>query len=244
MSMLNSIFLKTSIHLNLSKITVTRKMFKPILVFIFVLSIFIPASHSNKTHAACVCEGMSPPYTCSSDCNNVAGQTCTGAVGECQAMDSMNDPEMDSCGCFENDGVGLCSGHCTDSMVNRPCVSDGDCTVLANSRCSLCSAVSLVMYTVLPWVFGIGVLLAIIFLVIGAIRYMNAGDDPKKIADAKGTITWTIIGFLLLIFAAAIIRLIWYFFGLDANGVFKIPLTADSDTLDCCGCGSRFDPCP
>ena len=39
---------------------------------------------------------------------------------------------------------------------------------------------------------------ALIILVIGGIRYILASDDPKKLATARDTITWAIIGLVIV----------------------------------------------
>lgn len=121
-------------------------------------------------------------------------------------------------------------------MNGRSCTTEWDCSTTSNPNCTLCTTIEFVFKVLVPWVFGIGVIAALVFLVIGGIRYIMAGDDQKKITDARGTITWSVIGFIIIILAAAIIRLVWVFWGVDENQIFKIPWERDSGVIDCSQC--------
>lgn len=54
--------------------------------------------------------------------------------------------------------------------------------------------------------------IAFIFLLIGGIRWITSGGDPKGVESAKNTVTAAIIGLFLVVSAYAIIRLIEFFF--------------------------------
>lgn len=64
----------------------------------------------------------------------------------------------------------------------------------------------------------------VIFLMIlvGGFKFMTSGGDPKKSEEAKGTLTWAIIGLLVLIGAWFILSLIKQFTGVDVT-TFYIP---------------------
>ena len=49
---------------------------------------------------------------------------------------------------------------------------------------------------------------AIIFIIIGGYKYIFAFGDPEAIQQAKGTITWAILGLILALMAVMIIRYI------------------------------------
>jgi len=58
---------------------------------------------------------------------------------------------------------------------------------------------------------GIAVL---IFIIIGGFQYLTAGGDPKKSESAKNTITYAILGLVLLILAWFILKFIQTFTGI------------------------------
>lgn len=65
-----------------------------------------------------------------------------------------------------------------------------------------------------------GILLGIVFflmMVMGGIRYLMSGGDPKALAAAKGTITWAIIGLAIFTLSFTILLLIKAFTGVDVT---------------------------
>lgn len=50
--------------------------------------------------------------------------------------------------------------------------------------------------------------IAIIYIIIGGIQYMTALGNPSKVTQAKGTLTWAIIGFILIIVSYIIVKFI------------------------------------
>lgn len=61
-----------------------------------------------------------------------------------------------------------------------------------------------------------------IMLLVGGIKYITSGGDSKAAASAQQTITWAIIGIVLLASAYLILRLIANFTGIDAILNFQI----------------------
>ena len=62
---------------------------------------------------------------------------------------------------------------------------------------------------------GLGGILLFIMLVAGGFKYMTAGGDPKKIEDAQHTLTYAIVGLLLVAGAYLILVLINTITGAD-----------------------------
>ena len=62
--------------------------------------------------------------------------------------------------------------------------------------------------TIFLWLIGIVGGLAIIFIVIGGIRYIIAGGDPKATDSAKNQITAAIVGLVIALLAVAIVLII------------------------------------
>lgn len=62
--------------------------------------------------------------------------------------------------------------------------------------------------TILAFILGVGAFLMLLFLVIGGLRYIFSGGDEKAIASARGQITVAIVGFLIIFFSFAIIKIV------------------------------------
>lgn len=71
-----------------------------------------------------------------------------------------------------------------------------------------------------------GILLGFSFfvmLIIGGVRYMLSGGDPKALQAAKGTITWAIIGLVLFALSYTILLIIQIFTGINVT-IFRITI--------------------
>lgn len=67
-------------------------------------------------------------------------------------------------------------------------------------------------------------ILALIFLLIGGVRWITSGGDPKAIESAKGQVTAAVIGLLLVVSAFAIVGLVEFFFEVDIiSAPLKLP---------------------
>lgn len=60
----------------------------------------------------------------------------------------------------------------------------------------------------------IAALVALVFLIIGGIKWITAGGDKAATESARGTITSAVVGLAIILAAWAIIRLIELFFGI------------------------------
>ena len=58
---------------------------------------------------------------------------------------------------------------------------------------------------------GIAGSLALMFIVIAGIKFVTSGGDPKKLASARSTITYAIIGLAVTILAFVILRIVQFF---------------------------------
>ena len=68
----------------------------------------------------------------------------------------------------------------------------------------------------------VGGIIAFIFLIIGGYQYLTAGGDPKKAQKAKNTLTYAIIGLVLLLLAWLILEFIADFTGVESILNFQI----------------------
>lgn len=66
-----------------------------------------------------------------------------------------------------------------------------------------------------------GLILGVLFIIYGGVRYITSGGDDTKAKDAKSTIFTAIVGVVFLLLAIAIIRMIAALFGGDLSG-FKL----------------------
>jgi len=71
-------------------------------------------------------------------------------------------------------------------------------------------------------IFILAALVALIFLIIGGIRWITAGGDKAQTEAARNTITSALVGLLIVLAAYAIIRLIEFFFNVSILEL-KIP---------------------
>ncbi len=55
------------------------------------------------------------------------------------------------------------------------------------------------------WIAGI---VAVVFIIVGGIRYIMSAGNDKAVVDAKNTIMWAILGLIVAITAGSIVTLI------------------------------------
>jgi uncharacterized protein YacL len=73
-----------------------------------------------------------------------------------------------------------------------------------------------VVMNVLLWTV---VALGIMFIVIGGIKYLTSGGDEKKVASAKNTILYAVIGMVIALLANVIVRIVLNLLGVSNAGV-------------------------
>jgi len=59
----------------------------------------------------------------------------------------------------------------------------------------------------------IGIISAIIFLLLGSIKWITSAGDKAKIEEARGTITYAIIGIMIIVLSFVILRVIGQLLG-------------------------------
>ncbi|MBL7150715.1 hypothetical protein ISS86_02185 [Candidatus Microgenomates bacterium] len=65
-------------------------------------------------------------------------------------------------------------------------------------------------------------LVCFLMLIVGGFKYLTAGNDPKQVSSAQGTLTWAIGGLAIIIGAWLILQFIEYFTGVRIT-IFEIP---------------------
>lgn len=57
-----------------------------------------------------------------------------------------------------------------------------------------------------------GVLVAVVFIVVGGYMWMTSAGNPDKVKQAQGTLTWAIIGLIFILVASLLITTIIDYF--------------------------------
>ena len=66
---------------------------------------------------------------------------------------------------------------------------------------------------------------AFVYIILGGLKFITSGGDPKAVEGARSQITWGIIGLVVVICAYAIIRVVEIFFNISlVSGAFSIPI--------------------
>ena len=68
----------------------------------------------------------------------------------------------------------------------------------------------------------VAALVALVFLILGGIRWITSGGDKEKTAKAQSTITAAVVGLLIIFATWAIIRLVESFFGIKIIGQLDV----------------------
>ncbi|MDO8558638.1 MAG: pilin [bacterium] len=67
------------------------------------------------------------------------------------------------------------------------------------------------------WILVFGLLIGVLFVIWGGVKYITSGGDDTKAKDAKNIILYAIIGTVFLVLATALIKIIASFFGADLD---------------------------
>ena len=68
----------------------------------------------------------------------------------------------------------------------------------------------------------VAALVALLFLIIGGIKWITSGGDKAQVESARGTVTAALIGLLVVFAAWALIKLVEYLFGISVLS-FNVP---------------------
>jgi magnesium-transporting ATPase (P-type) len=61
---------------------------------------------------------------------------------------------------------------------------------------------------VFDYLLPIGVILSVVFVIIGGYMWMSSSGNPEKVKQAQGTLTWAIIGLIFVLIAALLVRVL------------------------------------
>lgn len=74
--------------------------------------------------------------------------------------------------------------------------------------------------SVINALFGFAGVTALILIIYSGIKFMASGGDPKQVEGARKTLTYAVIGLIIIFFAYFIINLISYFTGVQCIKAF------------------------
>jgi len=70
----------------------------------------------------------------------------------------------------------------------------------------------LAICAVTQWMLVFGIVIGVLFIIYGGVRYITSGGDSAKSSEAKSTILTALLGVVFLILAMAIVRIVASFF--------------------------------
>ena len=106
---------------------------------------------------------------------------------------------------FNGEGDSSVTGNPLPTAAQLP-TSWGSC--LANGDVATLACIPTIFAMVMNWVFGLGAIVALFFVLFSGIRFLTSGGDAKQVEAARKTLTFAIIGLVVILLSFAIINLI------------------------------------
>ena len=82
------------------------------------------------------------------------------------------------------------------------------------------SCIPAVLHNVLLWLFGLAGIAAAFLIIYSGIRFLTSGGDPKQVEGARKTMTYAIIGLVIILTSFFIIQAIGIITGATCISVF------------------------
>ena len=105
-----------------------------------------------------------------------------------------------------------------------------DCTKIDppfNAICSMgTTSISTFIGAAISFIFVIAVIIAIFFLLFGAVKWIYSGGDKAAVEGARNTITAAVIGLIILFLVFLIFTVVLKFFGIDIVSI-ELPSILD-----------------
>src|SRR4030043_551755 len=79
------------------------------------------------------------------------------------------------------------------------CLSEGVATL---------NCIPIVFQAIVNWALIFAAIVAIFFIMLSGIKFLTSGGEEKKLGEARATLTYAIIGFVVILLSFAIINLI------------------------------------
>ena len=98
----------------------------------------------------------------------------------------------------------------------------GDAPNLPPSPITGYNSVVAILTRITNWLFGILILLAVIFFVLAAYKYLTSAGDPAKVKEATNTLVYGTIAVVVALVARGIPFIVASFIGTDTNVIEQI----------------------
>lgn len=234
-----------------------RKIFTALL-FISVLSFAFYFSFSSYSSAQETGGLLCLPDSLGRNCHwEIVGGQCTQVQGG--GPDTCNPPPSKFCRLVQNgitrDGRCATVSECQDSRFERvpddQCGGASQCCVPKDARVSpepegglgngdsdlpgidlTIDDVANIIYGFACWLWSISIVLIVIFVIISGLRFMYAGANPTKFADAQKNFKYVILGAIVVMGTFVIIATIAYNIGVDISFVPFSCATSEEDVGD------------
>jgi len=77
-----------------------------------------------------------------------------------------------------------------------------------------------VFSNIVYWAAGLAAIVAVFFIMLAGIKFLTSGGDPKQVEGAKKTMTYAIVGLIIILISFAIIKLIALVTGVNCITAF------------------------
>ena len=82
------------------------------------------------------------------------------------------------------------------------------------------NCIPIVFSNILNWALAFAGVAALFLIILSGIKFITSGGDPKQVEGARHTLTYAIIGLLIILFSFLILNLISYVTGVECIKVF------------------------
>jgi len=72
----------------------------------------------------------------------------------------------------------------------------------------LAESIQPIVDRVLGYLFPIAALIALVFIVMGGYMWIVSGGDPSRVKQAQGTLTWAILGLVIVLVIFGVLRIL------------------------------------
>ena len=93
------------------------------------------------------------------------------------------------------------------------------CTQGASQVATL-ACIPIVISNVVGWIIRFSMVITLFFIIIAGLSYTTSGGDQKKKDNAKRTLTYAILGLVVILLSFLIIRIISYITGVECINSF------------------------
>lgn len=77
------------------------------------------------------------------------------------------------------------------------------------------SCIPLLLQSLINWAFVVAGAVAVFMIIFGGYKFISSGGDAKQVDGAKQTITWAIIGLVIILLSGFILNVISGFTGIE-----------------------------